>query len=240
MPTVLSEREMSKMSVLKLENISMSYKDAEGINEVLKNIDLELDKGEFIAIVGPSGSGKSTLLSIAGMLLNPSSGHVLINNQSMDLLKNKDQAKTRLEEVGFIFQTHHLLPYLKAYDQVDMLIPKGKYSSKEEKKSEIIDLFKHLGIEDCMNKYPRQMSGGQRQRVAIARSFMNKPSLILADEPTASLDSKRGREVVEMISKEVKRHQVGAIMVTHDERVLDLVDKVYRLESGQLILNKSY
>lgn len=223
------------MSVLKLDKVTKTYEDAEGLNTVIDSLDFELNAGEFVAIVGPSGSGKSTFLSMAGLLLSPDSGNVYVNRIDMSLERESKRTKTRKDSIGFIFQSHHLFPYLKGYDQVDSVINKGVFTDGNEKNRSISDLFRSLGIEDCLNKYPKQMSGGQRQRVAIARAFMNKPALILADEPTASLDSKRGREIVAMIRQEVKRQNVGAVMVTHDERVLDLVDKVYRIESGKLV-----
>lgn len=222
------------MSIVKLIELSKSYKDVDGDNLVLDKLSLEVNAGEFVAVVGPSGSGKSTLLSIAGVLLKQDQGSVTIDGEIIDSKKLTKGNTIRKEKIGFIFQSHHLLPYLKGFDQVDMVINDGVYTSKTQRKEAVIALFKHLGIEDCLNKYPSKMSGGQRQRVAIARAFINKPSLILADEPTASLDGQRGLQVVSMIAQEVRRQGAAAIMVTHDERVLSLVDKVYRIDNGKL------
>lgn len=146
--------------------------------------------------------------------------------------QNKKLVKIRREKIGFIFQSHHLLPYLTAKEQLTFVIDMNKKKGKTNMDAD--EMLEDLGLSGCANKYPAKMSGGEKQRVAIARAFMNDPDVILADEPTASLDGIRGRQVVELIKKEVKKHNKAAIMVTHDERVLDLVDVVYRLENAEL------
>lgn len=215
--------------VLQMEHITKSYQDGAGKNNVLNDISLKVKRGEFIAIVGPSGSGKSTFLTIAGMLLSPDSGTVLIAGKNVSAAKKREWTKIRREHIGFIFQSHQLLPYLKAKDQLVM------FQTKDNRNRINIDeMLLELEIEKCKSKYPSKMSGGEKQRVAIARAFVNDPDIILADEPTASLDGARGRKVVEMIQLEVKKHNKAAIMVTHDERVLDLADRIYYLENGRL------
>ncbi len=218
---------------LQLNKISKSYKDGEQQNTILNNISLEVKPGEFIAIIGPSGSGKSTFLSISGALLSPTDGSVIVGGQKLMKKQNKKLVKIRREKIGFIFQSHHLLPFLTAKEQLTFVIDMNKKNGKAIMNAD--DMLEDLGLSGCANKYPAKMSGGEKQRVAIARAFMNNPDVILADEPTASLDGFRGRQVVELIKKEVKKHNKAAIMVTHDERVLDLVDDVYRLENGELI-----
>ena len=173
-----------------------------------------MKEGEFAAIVGPSGCGKSTLLNIAGMMLSPDEGEVDLCGTNVMKLSPGKWTKLRKEQIGFIFQSHQLLPYLKAGEQLSVLLK--------------------LGIENIIDQYPAKLSGGERQRVAIARAFATDAKLILADEPTASLDSERGRHAVEMIQMEVHRRSKAAVMVTHDERVLDLVDTIYRMEDGKL------
>lgn len=215
--------------VLQMEHITKSYQDGAGKNNVLNDISLKVKRGEFIAIVGPSGSGKSTFLTIAGMLLSPDSGTVLIAGKNVSAAKKREWTKIRREHIGFIFQSHQLLPYLKAIEQLVM------FQTKDNRNRINIDeMLLELEIEKCKSKYPSKMSGGEKQRVAIARAFVNDPDIILADEPTASLDGVRGRKVVEMIRLEVKKHNKAAIMVTHDERVLDLADRIYYLENGGL------
>lgn len=216
--------------VLQMEHISKSYQDGADRNVILNDVSLNAKHGEFIAIVGPSGSGKSTFLTIAGMLLSPDSGTISIAGKNVSAAKRREWTKIRQEHIGFVFQSHHLLPYLKAKEQLAM------FQSKENRsKINIDEMLSELDIAKCSNQYPSEMSGGEKQRVAIARAFVNDPNIILADEPTASLDALRGRHVVEMIQLEVKKHNKAAVMVTHDERVLDLVDRVYHLENGMLL-----
>ncbi len=219
-------------SVLALEGISKSYQDGEGKRLILDHVDLEVKEGEFVAILGPSGSGKSTLLTISGALLSADTGSYRLDGQVVN--DKKQWTQVRRDKMGFIFQNHHLLPFLTVKDQL-IQVAAFKETSKEEISQSIDRLVTELGIEDCLDKFPKQLSGGQKQRVAIARAFINKPRLILADEPTASLDESRGRQVAKLIRKEVKEKNAAAIMVTHDERLMDLVDKIYRLEEGRLI-----
>jgi putative ABC transport system ATP-binding protein len=216
---------------ISLKQINKSYKDGDEERIILSNISLDVKPGEFVAIVGPSGSGKSTLLSIAGILLSPDQGDIIIGNKQISAKKQKQRTILRREKVGFIFQNHQLLPFLTVSEQLQMVQDMTK---KKGTSSDISELLEDLGLTACKNKYPEHMSGGEKQRTAIARAFMNNPEVILADEPTASLDGERGRQVVEMIRKEVKKRNKAAIMVTHDERILDLVDTIYHLEKGKL------
>lgn len=215
---------------IQLKNISKAYKDGDGENIILDNVSLNVKSSEFIAIVGPSGSGKSTLLSIAGALLSPDKGDIIIGKENISAKGQKHWTSIRREKIGFIFQNHQLLPYLTVSEQLKLI----QNLAKNSKKVHILDLLEDLGLASCQNKYPEHLSGGEKQRTAIARAFMNDPHVILADEPTASLDGERGRQVVEMIRMEVKKRNKAAIMVTHDERVLSLVDKIYYLEDGML------
>lgn len=217
------------MPVLELKNIIKNYPDGQNINEVLKNVSFQVNQGEFAAIVGPSGAGKSTLLTIMGALLTPTSGQIILNDQDISQLSKKKQTEIRLNQIGFIFQNSDLIPYLKIKDQLQFI---QKISSK--KPVDAIEILDKLGLRSRLNSYPNVLSGGEKQRVAIARAFINQPDLILADEPTASLDSKRGHEVVAIIQQTVHQENKAAVMVTHDERVLDLVDTVWEIEDGKL------
>ncbi|MHB8127902.1 MAG: ABC transporter ATP-binding protein [Mobilitalea sp.] len=221
---------------LQINNSTKIYQDGDSKNIVLNNVSLKVKPGEFIAIVGPSGSGKSTLLSIAGALLSSEQGEVIIGDTHILASKKKDWTKIRREQIGFIFQSHQLIPYLHVKDQLKLINKISKLKNNEISNQYVDELLEDLGLTDCAMKYPDKLSGGEKQRVGIARAFMNNPNIILADEPTASLDGKRGRQVVEMISKEVKKHKKAAVMVTHDERILDLVDAVYRIENGKIQL----
>ncbi|WP_459502599.1 ABC transporter ATP-binding protein [Bacillus sp. C1] len=221
-------------SLLKLEEVSKVY--GEGNTEVtaLHPISLNVKAGEFIGIVGPSGSGKSTLLSIAGALLSPSKGNIYIREQNITHLSEKEMTDIRLRKIGFIFQFANLVPYLNVKEQL-LYIAKLKKEDKKESEERADHLLAAFGLSQREKHYPNQLSGGERQRVAIARAFMNNPDLILADEPTASLDSKRGREVVDMMKREVKESQKAAIMITHDERMLDVCDRILTLRDGKLV-----
>ena len=212
--------------ILSLKNIEKSYQEGQSMRTILNHVDLSVHEGEFVAIVGPSGCGKSTLLNIAGMMLSPDQGEVDLCGNNVTSLPGRKWTKIRKEEIGFIFQNHQLLPYLKAGEQLSVLLKTSR--------QEVEQLFRELEIENIIDQYPAKLSGGERQRVAIARAFATNAKLILADEPTASLDSQRGRHAVEMIQMEVHKRNKAAIMVTHDERVLDLVDKIYRMEDGKL------
>lgn len=222
---------------LQLNNISKVYQDGEDEKTVLDNVSLKVKPGEFVAIVGPSGSGKSTMLSIAGALLSSTKGEVIIGDTPLDNNK-KNWNLVRREKIGFIFQSHQLIPYLNVGDQLNLIAKISKKKNKKEFEAYGDELLKDLGLLDSKTKFPNKLSGGEKQRVAIARAFMNDPDVILADEPTASLDGPRGRQVVEMIRKEVKKQNKAAIMVTHDERILDLVDVIYRIENGKIQLCK--
>ena len=221
------------MTGLVLDKVTKSFKEGDSTVQALQEVSLTVEPGEFIAIIGPSGSGKSTLLSIAGALLQPTSGSVLVNNTDIAKLKEKDLSSFRLTGVGFILQTSNLIPYLNVLDQL-LLVLKMSGKVSEQNKAFAKQLLTELGLGDKLEKFPNELSGGERQRVAIARAFVNNSDIILADEPTASLDSNRAFEVVKLIRKEVKERNKAAVMVTHDERMLEFCDKVYRMEDGVL------
>ena len=223
------------MTGLVLKNVTKSFKEGDSTVHALKDVSLTVNPGDFIAIIGPSGSGKSTLLSIAGALLQPTKGEVLVEGTDIGKMKEKDLSSFRLTDVGFILQTSNLIPYLTVLDQLLLVRKmKGKVTSKEVDFAKT--LLTELGLGEKLAKFPNELSGGERQRVAIARSFVNDSKVILADEPTASLDSNRAFEVVKQIRKEVKERNKAAVMVTHDERMLEFCDKVYRMEDGILTL----
>ena len=224
------------MSGIILKNVSKVYHEGDFSTLALDNVSLKVESGEFVAIIGPSGSGKSTFLSIAGALLKASEGEVIIGDTPTSTLSEKKLSKMRLSNIGFILQTSNLLPYLTVLDQL-LVVKKMNGSIKAEDREFAKELLEEIGLGEKLNNYPYQLSGGERQRTAIARAFMNDPSIILADEPTASLDSKRAHDVVSLISKQVKTRQKAAIMVTHDERMLTYCDQVYRIEDGILKKN---
>ncbi|MFC7678933.1 ABC transporter ATP-binding protein [Paenibacillus sp. GCM10028914] len=218
---------------LVLDHVTKEFGDGDTSVKVLDNVSLEVKAGEFVAVVGPSGSGKSTFLSIAGALLSPTKGRIIIGDKEVGKQSSKQMNKIRLDHIGFIFQSSNLIPYLTVRDQL-LLISKLAGQPKRKSEERADELLKRLGLSHRMDSYPESLSGGERQRVAIARAWMNDPELILADEPTASLDSERGRTVVQMLADEVKLRQKAAVMVTHDKRMLDLCDRVVYIEDGKL------
>lgn len=219
---------------LLMKQVTKTYGDGDTTVSILNNLNLIVNEGEFVAILGPSGSGKSTFLSAAGALLSPTSGEIFIDGESLANKSTSELTELRLERIGFMFQSAQLLPYLKVEEQLLYVANQAKMSSKEAKER-AADLLKRLGLWERRNYYPEKLSGGEKQRVAIARAWMNKPAILLADEPTASLDFKRGKEVVRMIAEEVKNEGKAAVMVTHDERMLEWCDRVLHLEDGRLV-----
>jgi len=225
----------NKMAIIALENIRKSYADGNQMHHVLNQLNLSVEPNEFVAILGPSGSGKSTLLAIAGLLLSADEGRIRIAGQDLTGLNQGQWTQKRLELLGFIFQDHQLLSYMKIGDQLELVAKLKGEKDKKKRQEEVKALLADLGIEACYHQYPNQMSGGQKQRAAIARAFIGNPQVILADEPTASLDPDRGQEIAQLIRKEVKSKNKSAIMVTHDRTILTYVDTIYELKHGQLL-----
>ena len=223
------------MAIIALENIRKSYADGNQMHHVLNQLNLSVEPNEFVAILGPSGSGKSTLLAIAGLLLSADEGRISIAGQDLTGLNQDQWTQKRLELLGFIFQDHQLLSYMKIGDQLELVAKLKGEKDKKKRQEEVKALLADLGIEACYHQYPNQMSGGQKQRAAIARAFIGNPQVILADEPTASLDPDRGQEIAQLIRKEVKSKNKSAIMVTHDRSILTYVDTIYELKHGQLL-----
>ena len=223
------------MAIIELENIRKSYADGNQMHHVLNQLELSVEPNEFVAILGPSGSGKSTLLAIAGLLLSADEGRISIAGQDLTDLNQGQWTQKRLELLGFIFQDHQLLSYMKSGDQLELVAKLKGEKDKKKRQEEVKALLADLGIEACYHQYPNQMSGGQKQRAAIARAFIGNPQVILADEPTASLDPDRGQEIAQLIQKEVKSKNKSAIMVTHDRSILTYVDTIYELKHSQLL-----
>ncbi|MEH7373584.1 ABC transporter ATP-binding protein [Neobacillus drentensis] len=219
---------------LVLEHVEKSFKDGDKENHIVRNLSFRLKKGEVVAIIGPSGSGKSTFLSIAGALQSPDKGKVIVNGTNITSFSDTEKANIRLNHLGYIFQTSNLVPYLKVEDQLSLVLKMANQWTNESKRK-INEVLIAVGMEHRTKFYPHQLSGGEKQRVAIARAFINDPEIILADEPTASLDSSRSMAIIELISKIVKEQNKSAIIVTHDEQILPLCDRIYRMKDGQLV-----
>lgn len=204
--------------------------------QALQPATMALAQGEFVSLVGPSGSGKTTVLSIIGGLLKPTSGEVRIAGTRIDSMRPAALTRFRASHIGFVFQGSNLVPFLTARENViyaaTLLDRKDQRRSRKAAHARADGLLDELGLADRAAALPSEMSGGERQRVAIARAFMNDPDLLLVDEPTAALDSKRGREVVEMLAHEVKQRGKTAVMVTHDVRMTEYTDRVIKIADG--------
>lgn len=217
---------------LVVKDISKTFGEKSSKTEVLKDINFEVKDGEFIILNGASGSGKTTLLTILGGLLSQTSGDVVYEGKSL-FERHTNKAHLRLNDIGFIFQASHLVPYLKVLDQLTLIGKEAGMSSKEAQ-ARAKELLKKIGLEEQLNSYPHMLSGGQQQRVAIMRALMNNPKIVLADEPTASLDASRAQEVVEMIRKQIKANQMIGIMITHDESLFKYADRIVQLYDGKI------
>ncbi|WP_323705425.1 ABC transporter ATP-binding protein [Mammaliicoccus sciuri] len=218
---------------LVVEHVTKSFGEKEAKTQVLNDITFTAEKGQLVILNGASGSGKSTLLSIIGGLLGKSSGEITLDDLDYVDLSDKKLTDMRLNQIGFIFQSSHLIPYLNVTDQ---LVYVGEMAGmcKKDAKERAEKLLKQIGLSHRLKSYPNELSGGEKQRVAIMRAWMNHPKMILADEPTASLDSKRAIEVAKMIKNSVKENNSIGIMITHDERIFEFADKVIKLSDGRI------
>lgn len=228
------------MKKIKLRNVYKSfYKDNKNI-AVLNNISVDFEKGKMYAIVGKSGVGKSTLLNIISAISSVDSGSVFVDDMDLNSLSNKEISKIRNEKIGFVFQDYNLLDFLNCYENVLMPLEisrENKYS-EEEKENKISNLLDYVELNERKEHYPSELSGGEQQRIAIARALINDPSIILADEPTGSIDKENGEKILKLLKKISKDKCV--IIVTHDENVLKFADVIYQLKDGNLQLkNKS-
>lgn len=217
------------MELLRVENLSKSYGKGEAKVDALKNINLSIKKGEFVAIVGPSGSGKSTLLHLLGGVDKPTSGNVFINDINIYDLKEKDLAIFRRRNIGLIYQFYNLIPVLTVKENI--LLP-AELDNREIDKEYLEDLLKTLDLKERENHLPSELSGGQQQRTSIGRALINRPSIVLADEPTGNLDSKNSKEIVELLKVSVKKYNQTLIMITHDTNIALQADRVITIEDG--------
>lgn len=220
--------------MINLENVQKNYRTDTVETVALNNINLKVDRGEFISIMGPSGCGKSTLLNIIGLLDNPSKGNVAIDGKSLNNSNDKILAKFRNEKLGFIFQSFHLINDLNVLDNVELPLIYRNTPAKKRKELAISALTK-VGLANRMKHFPTQLSGGQKQRVAIARAIVGNPEIILADEPTGNLDSNMGNEIMEILLQLNEKEQRTVVMVTHDEQMAKRTHRLIRLFDGSQV-----
>ena len=219
------------MEVVKIENVARVYQIGKVETKALRGVDLTIENGEFTALVGPSGSGKTTLLQMIGCLDQPTSGRVFVSGNDVTSLNRNQRADMRRGHIGFIFQFFALIPTLTAYENIEMpLLLNGH--SPAERKDRVMELLKAVDLTDRVNNRPDQMSGGQQQRIAIARALAPKPTLILADEPTANLDTENGKQVMDLMQRLNKETGVTFVFATHDPRVIGYAKRVVTLQDG--------
>jgi putative ABC transport system ATP-binding protein len=218
--------------LIKITQIKRDFVLGNEIVYVLKGIDLEINKGEYVALMGPSGSGKSTLMNLLGCLDTPTSGNYILNGKDVSQMHDNELAEIRNKEIGFVFQTFNLLPRTTALDNVALPMIYAGYS-KSERKERATEVLKQVNLSDRMDHQPNQLSGGQRQRVAIARAMVNKPSIILADEPTGNLDSKTSEEIMVLL-EEIHKNGNTIILVTHEEEIAAHAKRIIRLRDGMI------
>lgn len=219
---------------LETNSVVKTYQSESGTIHAVDDVSLNVAAGEFVALVGPSGSGKTTMLSILAALLQPSSGQILLDGQDLATMGDIERVSLRREKIGFTFQANNLVPYLTAVENVELMLRLNNQLDKTGR-LRARELLARLGLEDRMHNLPGQMSGGQQQRVAIARALIHNPSLVLADEPTASLDTERAYQVVETFAGLIHEQGRAGIMVTHDLRMCEYVDRVLQMQDGKLV-----
>jgi putative ABC transport system ATP-binding protein len=219
---------------LETESVVKTYQSDSGTIHAVDDVSLQIKPGEFVALVGPSGSGKTTMLSILAALLKPTSGRILLDGIDLAVMNEIERVSMRREKIGFTFQANNLVPYLSAVENVELML---RLNHRLDKAGSLRarELLARLGLAERMNNLPGQMSGGQQQRVAIARALIHNPSLVLADEPTASLDTERAYQVVETFAGLIHEQNRAGIMVTHDLRMVEFVDRVLQMRDGKLV-----
>lgn len=220
------------MKILELQNVEKIYGEKENQVKALRDINLEIEEGEFVAIVGTSGSGKSTLLNLIGGLDNPTRGKVFIKDKEIGSLSRKELTIFRRRNIGFVFQNYSLMPVLNVYDNValPLTFDRGRHLNRRY----IEELLRELGIWEKRKKYPSELSGGQQQRVAIARALVGKPALLLCDEPTGNLDSATTIEVMGLLKTSGRKYKQTILMVTHNEAIAQTCDRVIHIEDGRI------
>lgn len=220
------------MVVIKTENLGKIYGKKNNKVVALDNVNIEVNKGEFVAVIGASGSGKSTLLHQLGGVDRPSSGKVLIDDKDIYKLDETKLAIFRRRNIGFVFQSFNLIPVLTVDENIKM---PALLDHQEVDEEYYKDLMKNLGLEQKLNSLPSELSGGQQQRVAIARALINKPSIILADEPTGNLDSENSKEIMEMLKYSIKKYNQTAIVITHDLKIAEETDRIIKIKDGRVV-----
>lgn len=222
------------MEVIKAEDIVKTYNDNEIEVRAVQHIDLSVQEGEFTAIVGPSGCGKTTLLNILGGIDKPTSGKVLIGGAEITGLSDRKLIDFRLNNIGYVFQAYNLIPVLTAYENTEFIMLLQKWP-KDKREKRAVELLEKVGLKDKMNNRPGKLSGGQQQRVAVARALASKPKFVLADEPTANLDSEATKQLLDIMYQLNQDENITFVFATHDQRVMDRAKRIIKLDDGKII-----
>jgi putative ABC transport system ATP-binding protein len=227
---------MSQEALIRLENVWKIYLLGKVKLEALRGIDLDINRGDFVTIMGPSGSGKSTLLNMIGCLDFPTKGKVILKGKDISHLKEDELAQLRGKTIGFVFQEFNLLPHLTAVENVMVpMVFQGKFLEERKKRAE--ELLISVGLKERIFHQPAELSGGERQRVAMARAFSNNPEVVIADEPTGNLDSKTGKKIMELLTDFHQKEKKTVIVVTHDPHIAGYSEKIFNIKDGQIITN---
>lgn len=221
------------MEIIRTEKLEKVYSENGVPVHALKGIDLKINHGEYVVIAGPSGSGKTTLLNVIGSLDAPTKGRVFLSNEDISIKSSKTLSDIRLHKIGFIFQAYNLIPVLNAIENVEFPMMLAGYPEKE-RRNKAMEVMNELGIGELANKRPNQMSGGQQQRVAVARAIVGDPLLVLADEPTANLDSKTGAKLLEIMREMNEKKNITFVFSSHDKQVIDQAERLIMLKDGKL------
>lgn len=220
------------MKILETKSLKKYYGKGDNLVKAVDGVDLSIEEGKFVAIVGSSGSGKTTLLHMIGGLDRPTEGKVFIDNKDIHSMDDESLAIFRRRKVGFVFQTYNLIPVLNVWENITLPI---EFDLKTVDNEFIEELMRTLNIYDKKNALPNQLSGGQQQRVAIARALATRPAIVLADEPTGNLDSKTSLEVINLLKQSVRKYHQTLVMITHDEKLAQMADRIVRIEDGKLL-----
>ncbi|WP_153732830.1 ABC transporter ATP-binding protein [Sporosarcina obsidiansis] len=224
------------MSTFTIDEVKKTFSNGEIEEEILKGVNLSLKEGEITALVGPSGSGKSTILTIAAGLQRASGGEIIFEGKDMTKMSQEEIRQVRATDFGFVFQSSHLVPFLTVEEQLQLMldVSETKFSKKEQSKA-IAEILKLVDMEHRKEAYPSSLSGGERQRVAIARAIIHRPKILFADEPTASLDTKRSKDVMELLQELTRTLNLTTLMVTHDEEMLPYADRIITMRDGYIV-----
>jgi len=220
--------------MIRITNVERNYKSGETIVKALKRVSVDIEDGEFLSIAGPSGSGKTTLLNLIGCIDSVDAGDIIINEKPVSKMDKNQKTEFRRLNLGFIFQTYNLIPVLSAYENVSFVLSL-LHLSDEEIKRRTMKILKEVGLEGMEHRRPDKLSGGQQQRIAIARALVKDPSIVLADEPTANLDSKTGEGILKLMKEMNKKYNTTFIFSTHDQMVMEYADRLISLHDGQII-----